>query len=76
MNVCKSKLKTMDIDGYKWTYYEKGMYAFQKEFPATKTKIDDTTWKIKDRYWIEVKCLESELFDGSLEWLIKEGRTR
>lgn len=58
----KQELKALNINGYKWTYSEGKLHAFQKG--------------TMNSYYIVVRCFESEIHDGSLERLIELGATR
>ncbi len=63
--------------GYVWGGLDDdGLHFFAKEELSERREIEPNVWTVPTRTWKTVRCRESELEDGSLEWLIDHGYTR
>jgi len=58
----KSILKRVNINGYKWIYFEKGLYAFQRYDQGKGYSL--------------IRCSEEQLFNGDIEFMTENGWTK
>lgn len=61
--VHKGKLVVMRFSGFRWAFFEKGIYTFTKESSTQKGKT------------VVVECSEEQLSNGDIEFMCENGLT-
>lgn len=59
--VHKGKLVVMRFSGFRWAYFENGIYTFTKDSPTEKGKT------------LVVECSEEQLSNGDIEFMCEHG---
>ncbi len=72
----KEEATKLNRDGWEFIGVECELISFQKEFKGFKTKISNTTWKITPTTYAELRILEEDIKNGSIDYLFKHGLTR
>lgn len=73
----KDYYRSKAYKGYVWGGLDDdGLHFFVKEERSARRQIEPNLWATSQLTWKTIRCRESELEDGSLEWLIDRGYTR